>query len=92
LYILWSFCVQIHYNNVWILIENKLREISYENKRGEVVGIFNLSIMFPTILISLFAGFFILYYNGQVMNSLLTWAVICIIGHIIVIILILLYK
>ena len=68
-FIVWIYgiFIQVHYNNVFIIIENDVRTLSYlnEKNRAQIISIFNLTILFANVLIALIGGEIISLFNNQ---------------------------
>ncbi|ETO26033.1 hypothetical protein RFI_11105 [Reticulomyxa filosa] len=72
---LYGIFLQIHYNNYWILIEKELRILKHEDKRGYVVGIFNLSLAYSAVLVSLCGGVVLNLLQGSFLNTIVVWSI-----------------
>eukprot|EP01084_Bolivina_argentea_P141543 248708_1 len=63
---LYGIAIQIHYNNVFIIIEHDLRHLfKSEHKRAYVLSIFNLCILFANVLVSVFAGWIVHLFSNR---------------------------
>lgn len=81
----YGIAIQIHYNNVFIIIERDLRELfKSEHRRAYVLSIFNLSILFANVLVSLFAGWIVHLMNNQFVWGISMFAIIALFFDIIV--------
>ncbi|ETO28045.1 hypothetical protein RFI_09087 [Reticulomyxa filosa] len=74
LFALYGIFLQIHYNNYWILVEKELRALKHEDKRGYIVGIFNLSLTYSAIIVSLFGGAVLNIFKGSFLATIVVWS------------------
>eukprot|EP01084_Bolivina_argentea_P152444 265943_1 len=85
---LYGIAIQIHYNNVFIIIEHDLRDLfKSEHKRAYVLSIFNLSILFANVLVSVFAGWIVQLFRNVFVWGIAFFAIVAFMGDSIVYIL-----
>jgi len=77
--------IQIHYSNVFIIVERDLRTIfKTESRRAYVLSIFNLSILFANVVVSIFAGLVVHAFNNTFVSAISFFGGVGLIGDAIV--------
>eukprot|EP01083_Nonionella_stella_P008755 25309_1 len=80
---LYGIAIQIHYNNVFIIIEHDLRHLfKSEHKRAYVLSIFNLCILFANVLVSVFAGWIVHLFSNRFVWGIVFFAMIALLGDV----------
>ena len=90
---IYGVAIQIHYSNVFIIVEQDLRNIfKTESRRAYVLSIFNLSILFANVVVSICAGLVVNAFNNTFVAGISFFGGVGLIGDAVVYVIFFLHE
>eukprot|EP00485_Elphidium_margaritaceum_P013345 CAMPEP_0202729792 /NCGR_PEP_ID=MMETSP1385-20130828/186314_1 /ASSEMBLY_ACC=CAM_ASM_000861 /TAXON_ID=933848 /ORGANISM="Elphidium margaritaceum" /LENGTH=737 /DNA_ID=CAMNT_0049396063 /DNA_START=24 /DNA_END=2237 /DNA_ORIENTATION=- len=82
---LYGVALYIHYNNLFIIVETDMRQLfRSEKRRGRILSIFNVTMLFANVYVSMTAGWIVYFFDNQFVYGISFFAIVALVGDLIV--------